>query len=137
MFPYLSQRKGPPKNPWWSKELLKEVKLKYAAWKKHKWSGSQEDYHKYVLQRNKTTEAIRHARFSYENSIIMGMKKEPKKLFKYIRSQQRLKPCIGPLEKETGEQTQSDSGQQNYLMISFIVFSLLMNLMSFQSLPVK
>ena len=68
-----------------------------------------DDYRKYVLQRNKTTQNIKNARCAYECKIIKDIKKEPKKLFKYIRSQQTLRPRIGPLEKESGELAQSDT----------------------------
>ena len=97
-----------PRAPWWSEKLLKDVKLKHAAWKKYRLSGSTDDNQKYIQQRNKTTQVIKDARYAYEENIIQNVKQEPKRLFKYVRSQQKIKPGIGPLEKDTGEQSQDN-----------------------------
>ena len=98
-----------PKTPWWSTKLLREVKLKHASWKKYSESKSTDDHQKYILQRNRTTQAIRNAQHAYENAIVQNIKEDPKKLFKYVRSQQSIKPGVGPLEKENGELAQSDT----------------------------
>ena len=58
-------------------------------------SRSAEDHQKYAQQRNKVTQAIREARHAYEIDIIQNIKQDPKQLFKYIRSQQKLKPNVG------------------------------------------
>ena len=83
--------------PWWSSELTKEVKRKYKAWQDYSRSRSAEDFRSYANQRNKTTAKLREARSKYENHIIYTAKKEPKKLFQYVRSQQKTKAVVGPL----------------------------------------
>ena len=87
---------------------MKEVKRKHATWKEYKESRTAENHQKYIRQRNKTTQAIGDARYAYESTIVQDIKQEPKRLYKYIRNQQRLKPGIGPLEKETGELAEND-----------------------------
>ena len=59
---------------------------------------SAENYSKYKRQRNKTTHTIRLARRKFEDKLINDMKSEPKKLFQYVRSQQKVKPTISSLE---------------------------------------
>ena len=100
-----------PRAPWWSEKLLKQVKRKHVAWREYRATKSAEDYQRYILQRNKTSQVIGKARFEYEKGIIQNMKQEPKMLFKYIRSQQKVKPSVRPLEKGTGELAQT--GQEN------------------------
>lgn len=95
----ISRKSG---TPWWKRKLTNQVKRKYRAWKAYCESNSTEDYKKYKIQRNKTTSAIREARHKYENNIVKNMKKEPKTLYKYIRSQQRVKDGIPPLVSEHG-----------------------------------
>ena len=102
---HVPEHKTSPKNraaPWWNKELTKEVKRKFETWKRYSKTKSKEDYELYAAQRNKTTNAIREERHKYETLIVSSIKQEPKKLFKYIRSQQRVKPAIHSIENGTG-----------------------------------
>ena len=108
------------KTPWWTAQLKKEVKVKHAAWKEYMGTKSMEDYSKYVSQRNKTTQVIRDARNHYEDSIIRNIKHEPKSLFKYIRSQQKIKPVVGSLENETGELSQNNQDTADTLNKFFL-----------------
>ena len=94
--------------PWWSAQLAKQVKLKHEAWKGYRRTKLVSDYQKYASPRNRTTQCIRDARGRYEDNIVCNVKQEPKRLFKYIRSQQKVKPVVGPLENEAGDLTQDE-----------------------------
>ena len=83
--------------PWWSKELTKEVKRKYKKWRHYTETQSSEDYKKYVKQRNLRTSLLRKAKSKYEERLVDRVKSEPKRLFKYIRSQQKVRPAISQL----------------------------------------
>ena len=96
------------KDPWWSPALMKEVKKKHQKWKEYRNDKTQENYAKYKTQRNTTTQLIRQARRQYEKKIIDSMKKEPKRLYKYIRSKQKVKDIVGPLEKDDGTLTETE-----------------------------
>jgi len=104
-----------PTAPWWTAQLKKEVKLKHATWKEYRKTKYIEDYRKYASQRNKTTQAIRDARYQHEDNIIRNIKQEPKRLFKYIRSQQKIKPAVRSLENEAGELTQNEQDTADIL----------------------
>lgn len=95
--PVVGTKKKHHTAPWWSNELTNAVKRKYQAWQRYARTQSPNDYSLYTHQRNRTTAAIRKARNSFESQIIGNLKKEPKKLYQYIRSQQRAKVTVGPL----------------------------------------
>ena len=48
------------------------------------------------------------ARQAFEAKVIANAKKEPKNLYKYIRSQQQVKAVIGPLDNGSGQLTEDD-----------------------------
>ena len=75
---------------------------------------------KYKTQRNKTTQKMREARRNYENSLALGAKKDPKKLFKYIRRQQKVKGKVGSLMKEDGTMTETDQESADVLHSFFL-----------------
>ena len=104
-----------PSAAWWSAQLLKQVKLKHSAWKDYRRTKSKDDYQKYVFQRNRTSRIIRDARCKYESTIAQKSKQEPKELFKYIRSQQKIKPGVGYLENEEGNLTENDHDKAEIL----------------------
>ena len=107
--PRINDRRSPnPSAPWWSRKLKQNVKLKYKAWKTYSKSRSSGDYRSYACQRNRTTYEIRKARQDFESRIIANVKKEPKNLFKYIRSRQQVKAITGPLEDGKGQMTEDD-----------------------------
>ena len=91
------QKKKSKAAPWWSKELTKEVKRKYKEWRYYTEAQLSEDYKKYVRQRNITTSLLRKAKSKYEERLVDKVRSEPKKLFKYIRSQQKVQPVISQL----------------------------------------
>ena len=70
---------------------------------------SAEDHAKYAQQRNRTTKAIRDARHAYESNLVRNLKLDPRKLYRYIRSQQRVKARVSPLMTSSGKLTSNDS----------------------------
>ena len=44
----------------------------------------------------------------YEADLVSVIKSEAQKLYKYVRSQLKVKARVGPLETQTGELTQND-----------------------------
>ena len=105
--PTMKPKKSGPSAPWWNGELTREVKKKYKLWKTYSRSRSAEDLGSYVIQRNKTTAMIRKARHRYESQIVQNVKHQPKKLYRYIRSQQKAKVVVGPL-LHAGKMTKDD-----------------------------
>ena len=106
--PSVNPKKSKKKaTPWWNQKLTKLVKAKHAAWIKYTKTEADADHKKYTMQRNKTTATLKATRKSYEDNLIKEVKREPKKLYKYVRLQQKVKPTVGPL-MSNGQLSQSD-----------------------------
>ena len=101
-----------PKNnkptPWWSKNLSKAIKAKQLSFTKYKHSKSRSDYATYAAKRNDVKCKIRSARNSYERSLLDKLRSNPKALYSYIKSKQKIRPSIGPLIKSDGSLTADD-----------------------------
>ena len=94
--------------PWWNSTAERAVKAKYKAWKVYSESNQSDDYKAYTIQRNKTLKVLRAARQDYEKGLVQQVKADNKKLYRYIRKQQKVKAVVGNLEKANGLQTESD-----------------------------
>ena len=112
-----------PSAPWWTSELDKQVKRKAQAWRDYTTSRSEASYNEYKQQRNKSTDMIRKARRNFEGRLVKDISKQPKRLFQYIRSQQKSKATISSLESE-GRLTESDTetaeALQKFFMSVFV-----------------
>ena len=91
---YTPRKKTKTSAPWWSRELTKEVKRKYKAWKQYSETLSSEDYKNYVKKINLTRYISRKAKCNYEEALVAKVKSERKQLFKYIRSEQKAKSTV-------------------------------------------
>ena len=118
--PPLKRKKNQCKSaPWWTKKLTKEVKNKQALWKKYSQLRSPSCYQHYAVQRNKVTNLIREARREYEEYIAKQGKQDPHRIHRYIRSQLKIKPQVGALERKTGELTERDCETAQVLNVFF------------------
>ena len=106
--------------PWWNSLTLRAVKAKHKAWKVYKESKKEEDYKLYSIQRNLTQKILKTARRKYEDNLVKKVKSEPKKLFRYIRSQQKIRPTVGTIELSTGKYTESDKEAADALQDFFL-----------------
>ena len=83
-----------PKNnkptPWWSKNLSKAIKAKQLCFTKYKHSKSRSDYATHAAKRNDVKCKIRSARNSYERSLLDKLCSNPKALYSYIKSKQKI-----------------------------------------------
>ena len=97
-----------PTPPWWSKNLSKAIKAKQLSFTKYKHSKSRSDYATYAVKHNDVKCKIRSARNSYKQSLLDNLHSNPKTLYSYIKSKQKIRPSIGPLEKSDGSLTADD-----------------------------
>ena len=97
-----------PTPPWWSKNLSKAIKAKQLSFTKYKHSKSRSDYATYAAKHNDVKCKIRSARNSYEQSLLDKLCSNPKALYSYIKSKQKIRSSIGPLEKSDGSVTADD-----------------------------
>ena len=85
--------------PWWTKCISKAIKAKHAAFSKYRRSRSRSDYACYKAKRNKVKSKLRAAQLSYELSLLNKFQSNPKAFYSYVKSKQKVKPSVGPLEE--------------------------------------
>ena len=98
-----------PLNP----EIRKEVRLKHRLWTRYYETGNPDKYQKYTVQRNKVCRLIETAQKDYEKGIGDNAKKNPKKLWAYVKLKAKTKTGIAPLigknkKKSTNELEQAE-----------------------------
>jgi len=105
---------------WWSKNLSIAIKAKQLAFTKYKHSKSCTDYAGNATQHNVVKCKIRSARKSYEQSLLDKLCSNPKALYNYIKSKQKIRSSIGPLEKSDGSLTTDDREVAKTLNLFFL-----------------
>ena len=82
-------------SPQWMAKFVKDkIKLKRIAWIKYKRSLHSVDYSTYAQCRNECTAAVRK---DYKNNLVQGIKANPKRFWKYVASQTKVKQAVGGL----------------------------------------
>ncbi|XP_065891034.1 uncharacterized protein [Dysidea avara] len=94
--------------PWWTKSISVAIKAKHSALSRYRRSRSCADYANYKTKRNIVKCKLRTAQKTYEQSLLNKFKSNPKAFYSYVKSKQKVKPSIGPLEKTDGSSTTSD-----------------------------
>ena len=95
-------------------EMRKEIKLKHRLWQRYYSSQNPRKFKLYTIQRNKVTRLISAAQVKFEKGIGDQAKKNPKKLWRYVKTRMKSKPGIAPLNnrktksKSTNEQEQAN-----------------------------
>ena len=59
--------------------------------------------------RNKSTEAVRKAKYNFEKTLADGVASNPKLFWKYVQSKTKTKQSIGSKERADGSITSDDS----------------------------
>jgi len=101
--------------PLWMKFVKTRLKLKHKAWIKYKRSLLFSEYSIYVQIRNDCTAAVRRAKYDFENNLVNGIKVNPKRFWKYVASQAKVKHTVGGLLKSDGSLTVDDNDTANTL----------------------
>ena len=65
---------------------------------------------------------IRSARRRYEVTLLGKVKIEPKTLFRYIRSQTKVKAMVGPLDNGAGQLTKTDEISVNMILYMSVIY---------------
>ena len=100
---------------WMNKFIKAKIKLKRKAWIKYKRSLLPSDHSIYVQYRNDCTAAVRRAKYGFENNLVNGIKVNPKRFWKYVASQTKVKHTIGGLLKSDSSMTADDNNTANTL----------------------
>ena len=94
--------------PWWTKSISVAIKAKHSAFSRYGRSRSHADYANYKTKCNIVKCKLRTAQKSYEQSLLNKFKPNPKAFYSYVKSKQKVKPSIGPLEETDGSSTTSE-----------------------------
>ena len=103
-----------------TRDVIKDKRSKYKAWKKVKalaraeiqevinLKGSQNKiWGKYIEKRNRANRINKTALASYESRIASNIKCDSKSFFRYVRYKQKVRDRNGPLKNEKGETAES------------------------------
>ena len=94
------------------KEVLRE---KYRAWAIYKRTSRILAFDKFKKLRNASDRIEKTAQRDYEKTRISTFKKEPKKLYSYLRDKMRIKEGVAQMERVNGDLTKSDEETANVL----------------------
>ena len=85
-----------------SREAMQMIRKKQRLWKAYKRIGKVEDYTKYNDALKETTNEIRESKRNFERKFAANIKRDSKSLFAYIRSKQKVRYVVGPLNDNDG-----------------------------------
>ena len=85
---------------WINQKAKCKLRKKYKMWKKYCETDSYQNYVKYTKARNQARWATRQAMKGYEKQIAKNIKKNPKPLWKYVKSKSKTRDSIPDLEWE-------------------------------------
>ena len=93
---------------WMNEKALRKVKKKHSSWVRYLNTKQGSDYAEYIKHRNKATHAINQARKEYEAIIAKECRKNPKGVWNYMKSTNKVKSRIPNLKKKDGNLTTTD-----------------------------
>ena len=88
---------------WMSREVLKAVRKKRKLWRCFKQSKSSADLDRYKRHEVYTKGLIRDTKVLFEKRLAKEVKINPKSFHSYVRSKQKVKEVVGPLQGIDGE----------------------------------
>lgn len=101
-------------------EIRKEIRKKHRSWQRAYETKQHNKVRKWKQQRNKVNKLLRDAERKLEIDIANEAKINPKKLWKYVKSQSKVKSKISPLiNKTTDKLTDSEKEQAEVLAAQF------------------
>ena len=93
---------------WMNKSVLSTIKVKRKAFN-YKATHCHSDYVTYTNCRNRSTEAVRKAKYNFEKTLVDGVASNPKSFWKYVQSRTKIKQSIRSIERTDGTITSDDS----------------------------
>ena len=103
-----------------TKASRKEIRKKHRCWQRAYETKQQSKIHKWKQQRNKVNKLLKDAEKKFEIDIANDAKLNPKKLWKYVKSQSKVKSTISHLKnKKTAKLTNNEKEQAEVLAAQF------------------
>ena len=85
-----------------SKEAIRKVVFKQTMWRVYRRIRKDEDYANYKEARNLATTEIRKYKRTFKKKLAGNKKNYSKSFYAYVRSKQKVRDKVGPLENNTG-----------------------------------
>ena len=93
---------------WMSSTALRKVRRKHASWIRYINTKQSNDYREYIKKRNEASHEIRKSRREYEKIIAKHCRKNPKGVWKYMKSCNQMRSRIPNLKKSDNTLTTTD-----------------------------
>ena len=122
---------------WMNRHALRKVRKKYSSWIRYLNTKQGEDYDKYVRSRNDATHAVKVARKDYEKEVAKECRKNPKGVWNYMRSTQKVKSKIPNLKRKDGSFTKTDEEVAETLNEQYYSVFTKENLTNIPNIPAK
>ena len=85
-----------------SKEAFKKIRYKQNMWRVYKHTGKDKDYEVYKEALNAATNEVRKSKRDFEHKLAQNIKSDSKSFYAYVRSKQKVRDKVGPLEDNAG-----------------------------------
>ena len=115
------------------KEAIRKIAHKQMLWRVYKHTGNVEDYTNYKEALNLATTEIRKSKITFEQKLAGNIKNDSKSFYAYVRSKQKVRDKVGPLENNS-ENIISDGFQMAEILNEY--FSSVFTTEDINSLPV-
>ena len=91
-----------PRKKHLSKEAIRKIVFKQIMWRVYMHTRKDEDYANYKEALNLATTEIRKSKRTFEKKLACNIKNYTKSLYAYVRSKQKVRDKVGPLENNRG-----------------------------------
>ncbi len=91
------------------------IKEKRRLWHLYRNSGLDKDYDAYKTASNKVTCEVKKSKIQFETKLANNIKTDPKSFYAYVRSKQKVKVGIGPIEDSEGNLVSDNKGMAEEL----------------------
>ena len=81
-----------------SKEAIRKIVFKQTMWRVYRRTRKDEDYANYKEALNLATTEIRKCKRTFEKKLGGNIKNDSKSFYAYVRSKQKVRDKVGPLE---------------------------------------
>ena len=93
---------------WMSHETFRIMKRKHSSWVHYVNTKQRATYLEYTAKRNESTHHNRNTRRAFEKKLANECRKNPKAVYKYMKSSNRVNSSLPDLKKPDGTLTKSD-----------------------------
>ena len=85
-----------------SKEAIRQIVFKQTMWRVYKHTRKDEDYANHKEALNLATTEIKKSKRTFEKKLAGSIKNDSKSFYAYVRSKQKVRDKVGPLENNRG-----------------------------------